>query len=129
MKKFIFFKNISNKYLKLQNDIRKNKKLINWFKIWIVFAVLFTVVGVYGYLVNVSSTKWYFLKQQKQKLAQAKFDRNIVQLEILEKQKEKFQKDNVGRYTSIDNMDAMIHLSVSKERYVKNSIQKIVKTN
>ncbi|MEF2175326.1 MAG: hypothetical protein V3575_02540 [Candidatus Absconditabacteria bacterium] len=83
MKKIILLESLSKKYINIQNKVRKNNKIIDGLKMTSILLVLVFSVGIYGYLVNVSSTKGYFLRQEMKKLEDIKFNNSITQLEVL----------------------------------------------
>lgn len=88
MQKVVFFTSIRKQYICLQEKIKRNYRTINALKLSITFLIFFLTIWVYGYFVNVSSTKWYFLRKQMQNVDDAKFQNSITQLEILKKEKE-----------------------------------------
>lgn len=88
MQKVVFFTSIRKQYTCLQEKIKRNYRIINSLKLTITFLIFLMTIWVYGYFVNVSSTKWYFLRQQMQNVEEAKFQNSITQLEILKKEKE-----------------------------------------
>lgn len=83
MKKIILLESLSKKYINIQNKVRKNNKIIDWLKMTSILLVLVFSVWIYWYLVNVSSTKGYFLRQEMKKLEDIKFNNSITQLEVL----------------------------------------------
>lgn len=92
MKKIVFLESLSKNYLNLQYKIRKNQRLIDSLKITVTILIFFLTLWAYWYFVNISSTKWYFLREQRQELEQAKFKHNITQLEVLKMEKENWDK-------------------------------------
>ena len=62
--------------------------MIDWMKLFITIMIFIFTIWVYGYYVNVSSTKWFVLRQEMNKLKEAKFSHNIVQFEIMALEKQ-----------------------------------------
>lgn len=87
MNKAVFLNSLSKQYVNLQIKVRQNYKILDWLKIIITFLIFFLTIGIYGYFVNVSSTKWYFLRQEMKNLEDAKFTHSISQIEVLKKEK------------------------------------------
>lgn len=83
MKKIILLESLSKKYINIQNKVKKNHKIIDWLKMTSIVLVLIFSVWIYWYLVNVSSTKGYFLRKEMKKLEDIKFNNSITQLEVL----------------------------------------------
>lgn len=83
MKKIILLESLSKKYINIQNKVKKNHKIVDWLKMTSILLVLIFSVWIYWYLVNVSSTKGYFLRQEMKKLEDIKFNNSITQLEVL----------------------------------------------
>ncbi len=48
-----------------------------------VLAIFLIAVFVYGYFVNIWSTKWYFLRQNLAKLETVKLDFQVVELKYM----------------------------------------------
>ncbi len=122
MQKNVFFKNISKKYLKLQKKAKQNIKIINWVKLWIVVTILLLVSGVHAYLVNVSSTRGYDLRQKEQKLARVQTQHDIVDIKVLQEQRKRWEdlhdvlKEN---YITLINQGVteIIRIEVSEDKY------------
>lgn len=79
-------KKMARNYLSMKKQILKNYKFIS--KIKTAFSIMFFILSIwlYGYFVNVSSTKWYFLRQERQKLSEIKFQNEIVKIDIRKKE-------------------------------------------
>ena len=69
-------------YLALKKRFLKSRKNIELIKL--IFVSLFFLFSIvfYWYFVNVSSTKWYFLKQEREKLSEIKFQNEIVKIDV-----------------------------------------------
>jgi len=110
MQKVVFFTSIRKQYTCLQEKIKKNYRTINALKLSITFLIFFLTIWVYWYFVNISSTKWYFLRQQMQNVEEAKFQNSITQLEILKKEKELW--DNIENDYVLDKPKEPVKIKV-----------------
>lgn len=79
-------KKMAKNYLNIKKQLLKNNKFI--LNIKIAFSIMFFILSIwiYGYFVNISSTKGYFLKQERQKLSEIKFQNDIVKIDIGKKE-------------------------------------------
>lgn len=91
MNKFVFVESISKKYIEIKNNVKKNRRLINQLKLVTISMILVSVILSYLFFVNISSTKWYFLRQEMGILEEEKFSHSLVQLEVLRAQKKVWQ--------------------------------------
>ncbi len=69
-------------YLNIKKQILKNYKFISNVKTSLAIALFVLSIWVYGYFINISSTKWYFLKQERQALSEVKFQNEIVKIDV-----------------------------------------------
>lgn len=88
MKKWPVVLEISSRYIYFKKKLQYNKYLLesikNSFVIWLfVFSVWF-----YWYFVNISSTKWYFLRENMNILEEIRFENNIERLTISKLEKD-----------------------------------------
>lgn len=106
MQRVVFLKNLNKQYVIFKRNVKNNRKFINNLKLVTTFLILLFTVWVYWYFVNVSSTKWYFLRQEMRLLEEEKFLHSLTQLEVLKKQREvwqeiqdnsSFRQNNIGR--------------------------------
>ncbi len=122
MKKNIFLNNFSKKYLKLQKKAKQNIKVVSGLKLWVVVLIMFLVSGVYAYLVNVSSTRWYDLRKKEEKLARVETQHSIVDIRLLQQKRRVWDdlnevlKDN---YIAMEDhwISGIIRLEVSESNY------------
>jgi len=75
-------KKMAQNYINIKKQILKNYKFISKIKTGISISFFVFSIWVYGYFVNVSSTKWYFLKQETEKLSEIKFQNEIIKIDI-----------------------------------------------
>lgn len=68
--------------LALKKQFLKNYRFISKLKTGFAIGLFIFSIWVYWYFVNVSSTKWYFLKQQRQILWETKFQNEIVKIDV-----------------------------------------------
>lgn len=83
MRKFVLLKSISKQYIELQKKVRRNNQVLDSLKLLTSVIIFLLIIWVYGYFVNISSTKWYFLRQEMKNLEETKFTHSITQLDIL----------------------------------------------
>ena len=69
-------------YLAYQKRLLKNYKFVEKLKLLFSIFVFLLALGAYGYFVNVSSTKWYFIKVEREKLEEVKFQNEIVKIDV-----------------------------------------------
>lgn len=82
MTKFLSVKKMWQNDLANKKQFLKNNRFVSKVKTWFAIAFFIFSIWIYGYFVNISSTKWYFLKQQRQTLWEAKFQNEIVKIDI-----------------------------------------------
>lgn len=75
-------KKMSQNYLNVKKQILKSYEFISNIKTIFTIILLLFSIWVYGYFVNVSSTKWYFLKKERQELSEIKFQNEIVKIDV-----------------------------------------------
>jgi len=75
-------KKMAQNYLNIKKQILKNYKFISNIKTVFSIIVFILSIWIYGYFVNISSTKWYFLRQERQGLSEIKFQNEIVKIDI-----------------------------------------------
>ena len=85
-------------------------------------TILLLVSGVHAYLVNVSSTRGYDLRQKEQKLARVQTQHDIVDIKVLQEQRKRWEdlhdvlKEN---YITLINQGVteIIRIEVSEDKY------------
>ena len=82
MVKIPSIKKMSSNYLLMKKRLLKGYKFLNYIKLWFAVFVFLLSLWAYGYFVNISSTKWYFIKQEREKLSEVKFQNEIVKIDI-----------------------------------------------
>lgn len=97
MKKFIQIKSLSRHYVDIQNKVRQNYRLVDNMKLLITVLIFLFTLWVYWYFVNISSTKWYFLRMEMRNLEEKKFEHSIVQIETLKKEREIWDNISIDR--------------------------------
>ena len=75
-------KKMGSSYLLMKKKLLKSYRFINYIKLWFAVFVFLLALWTYGYFVNISSTKWYFIKQEREKLSEVKFQNEIVKIDI-----------------------------------------------
>lgn len=88
MKKIVLLSKIADNCQSLQQRIKQNIIMVDMTKLLVTLIIFVATLWVYWYFVNVSSTKWYFLRKEMRKLETAKFEHSIIQLKIVKKEKE-----------------------------------------
>lgn len=92
MNKIPIAKSVAREYLKLQNRLRTNKRLVEYIKIWVIAALFVFFGGVYIYFVNQGSTLGFFLRTEQRTLDKIEFEYSLIALENAEKQKQLWEK-------------------------------------
>lgn len=120
MKKVVFLNNLSKQYNNIRQKVKKNYRMIDWIKLFITVWIFVLTVWAYWYFVNVSSTKWYFLREEERKLNDAEFSHSIARLDVLEKERQIrrdiqedsiFNQDNIWRQPQgLSVHDRVIHI-------------------
>jgi len=87
MSNIVVLQSVAKEYLTSKFAWRRHQKIYSMIKIAVVFSLLIVVVWVYANLVTSASTKWYFLEEAKNELADLEFDKSIQQLEVIKKKK------------------------------------------
>jgi len=82
MVKFPSTKQMTYNYLLIKRKIKNNYKLIDNIKTIFSILCLILSIWIYWYFINISSTKWYFIRNEKNKLADIKFKNDIVKIDI-----------------------------------------------
>ncbi len=67
------------------------------------FAVALFLLSIvtYGYFVNVSSTKGYFIKTEREKLSEIKFKNEIVNIDVRRIESQIFDSINLDSYSNL----------------------------
>jgi len=81
MVKIPSIKKMSSNYLVTYKAILRNYKFMEKIKMGFSIFLFLLSIGAYGYFVNVASTKWYFIKVEREKLAEVKFQNEIVKID------------------------------------------------
>lgn len=92
MNKIPIAKSVAREYLKLQNRLRTNKRLVEYIKVWVIAALFVFFGGVYIYFVNQGSTLGFFLRTEQRTLDKIEFEYSLIALENAEKQKQLWEK-------------------------------------
>ncbi len=87
MNKLPIAKSVAREYLKLQNRLRTNKRLVEYIKIGVIAGLFLFFGGVYIYFVNQGSTLGFFLRTEQRELDKIEFEYSLIALENAEKQK------------------------------------------
>jgi len=69
-------------YLVIKKRLIRNNKSMNIIKTWFVFVLFLLSIWIYGYFINISSTKWYFIRVEKDKLSEVKFQNEIIKIDV-----------------------------------------------
>jgi len=104
MNKIAFSRSVASKYIELRKKFKLSVQLIELFKFGMAAAVALLSIGLYGFLVNSSSTKGYFLREEMNQLEDIKFDYNILNLKIIKKEKEKRDSIEFKNFVEVQNI-------------------------
>ena len=104
MNKIAFSRSVASKYMELKKKFRLSAQLIELFKFSVAVALTLFSIGLYGFLVNSSSTKGYFLREEMNQLEDIKFDYNILNLKIIKKEKQKRDSIEFKNFVDIQNI-------------------------
>ena len=75
-------KQMNLNYMLIKKRLKNNFRLIDNIKTIFSIICLLLSIWVYWYFVNISSTKWYFIKTERAKLSEIKFKNEIVKIDI-----------------------------------------------
>ena len=92
MNKLPIARSVAREYLKLQQRLRTNKKLVEYIKIGSIAALTLFFIGVYIYFVNQGSTLGFFLRQQQKDLDKIEFNYSLIAIKNTEEQKIVWEK-------------------------------------
>jgi len=108
MVKIPSFKKIWKDYVNYHKELLEDYKFKE--KIKMMFSIIFLVLamGFYGYFVNISSTKWYFIKIQREKLAEVKFQNEIVKIDTRKIEWEILQNVVPFNIVDTDNLNGKV---------------------
>ncbi len=118
MNKIAFSRSVASKYIELRKKFKLSVQLVELFKFGIVSILAILSIGLYGFLVNSSSTKGYFLREEMNQLEDIKFDYNILNLKIIKKEKEKRDSIEFRNFVEIQNIKIkhnIVYLPVEQE--------------
>lgn len=87
MNKLPIAKSVAREYLKLQQRLRTNKKLVEYLKIGAIGGLTLFFIGVYIYFVNQWSTLGFFLREQQKDLDKIEFNYSLIAIKNTEEQK------------------------------------------
>ena len=87
MNKLPIAKSVAREYLKLQKRLRTNKKLVEYIKIGVIWALLLFFSGVYIYFVKQGSTLGFFLREEQRTLDKIEFEYSLIAIENTDIQK------------------------------------------
>jgi len=94
-------KKMAKTYLSIKKQFLKSKKFIDTLKILIAGVFFMFSLIAYGYFVNVSSTKWYFIRAEREKLSEIKFQNEIVNIDVRKLESKIFDSINLESNSSI----------------------------
>ncbi len=118
MNKIAFSRSVASKYIELRKKFKLSVQLVELFKFGIASILAILSIGLYGFLVNSSSTKGYFLREEMNQLEDIKFDYNILNLKIIKKEKEKRDSIEFRNFVEIQNIEIkhnIVYLPVEQE--------------
>ncbi len=118
MNKIAFSRSVASKYIELRKKFKLSTQLVELFKFSIAAVLAIFSIGLYWFLVNSSSTKGYFLREEMNQLEDIKFDYNILNLKIIKKEKEKRDSIEFKNFVEIQNIKIkhnIVYLPVDKE--------------
>ena len=92
---------MSQSYLYLKKKITKNRKFIEQIKMILIIGLFLLSIITYWYFVNVSSTKGYFIKTEKEKLSEIKFKNEIVNIDIRKIESKIFNDISLDNYSNL----------------------------
>ncbi len=85
MKTFAFIPGQVNKvYNWIVSKYKRYDTIVETFKVWALFCFLLLCAFFYLYFVNLSSTRWYFLKQADQQMTTITFKYEILKTKLLD---------------------------------------------
>ncbi len=87
MNKLPIAKSVAREYLKLQQRLRSNKRLVEYLKIGAIGGLTLFFIGVYIYFVNQWSTLGFFLREQQKDLDKIEFNYSLIAIKNTEEQK------------------------------------------
>ena len=82
MIKFPSTKQMNFNYLLIKKQLKHNFKFIDNIKTIFSIMCLMLSIWIYWYFINVSSTKWYFIKNERNKLSDIKFKNEIIKIDV-----------------------------------------------
>lgn len=97
MSKNVILVNYLKKYSKFQTYIRLNYYLIDNIKLYLSILILIIIIWIYWYFINITSTKWFFLRKEMKNLNDSKFVQNIYQIEALKKEKQIWENLSINQ--------------------------------
>jgi len=97
MIKFPSTRQMTLNYLLIKKQLKNNFKLIDNMKTIFSIVCFLLSIWIYWYFVNISSTKGYFIKSERNKLSDIKFKNEIVKIDI---RKLEWAIDNTLVYSS-----------------------------
>ncbi len=123
MKKWPTLKKMSSKYILWKRKHILNKKISETVKNSISIMALISSVVFYGYFVNISSTKGFFLRKEMNKLEDIKFENSIEKLEVA-----KLEKKLLDNLIS-ENFDPSTNVVDSSRILVLDSLPEVALNN
>ena len=101
MRKIPSVERMSYSYLYLKKSLLKEKKFIEWIKTILAILIFLLSVVTYGYFVNISSTRGYFIKVEREKLSEVKFKKEIVSIDVRKIESQIFEKIRLDNYSNL----------------------------
>ena len=92
---------MAKSYLILKKRLLKNSKFINMVKMSLAAGFFLFSLVAYWYFVNVSSTKGYFIRTEREKFSEIKFQNEIVKIDVRKLESKIFDSINLESNSSI----------------------------
>ena len=115
---------MSSKYILWKRKLILNKKISETLKSSISIMALISSVVFYGYFVNVSSTKGFFLRKEMNTLEEIKFENSIEKLEVAKLEKKLLDNlisENFDPSTNVINSSKILVLESLPEMALNNT--------
>ena len=92
---------MAKSYLILKKRLLKNSKFINMVKMSLAAGFFLFSLVAYWYFVNVSSTKGYFIRTERENFSEIKFQNEIVKIDVRKLESKIFDSINLESNSSI----------------------------
>jgi hypothetical protein len=94
-------KKMCQSYLYLKKKFLKSRRFIEGVKMTFAVALFLLSIVTYGYFVNISSTKGYFIRTEREKLSEIKFKNEIVNIDVRRIESQIFDSINLDSYSNL----------------------------